>query len=154
MNTKKKAVVPDLPDGIRYISKAELNAMLENGTEGNYEPRGLFVLADGDGTHQTAIDNRNGGAWVEDFDTLEDAVVWLGGALKWAMDEDFDSDVGPSEPDAEPPRFAKALARYIDADAGEVEGAYALERARSFGLADSDLSELGFGWLLDLDQNR
>ena len=49
--------------------------MLSHGREGEWGPRGLFYVEDGDKI--VAVDNRDGYAFTEEFDTFEDAVNWL-----------------------------------------------------------------------------
>ena len=41
------------------------------------KPLGLFVLHDLCNDCYSAIDNSTGDAWVEDFDTMAEAIAWL-----------------------------------------------------------------------------
>ena len=60
---------------ITRLSVLEFVNMLSRGHEGEWSPRGMFCIKDGDKT--VAVDNRDGCAFTEEFDTLEDAANWL-----------------------------------------------------------------------------
>ena len=65
----------DVGFNIARLSVLELANMLSHGREGAFEPRGIFYIKDGD--EIVAVDNRDGCAFTEEFNTLEDAVKWL-----------------------------------------------------------------------------
>ena len=60
---------------VAKLSVLEFANMLSHGREGEWGPRGLFYVEDGDKI--VAVDNRDGYAFTEEFDTFEDAVNWL-----------------------------------------------------------------------------
>ena len=60
---------------VAKLSVLEFANMLLHGHEGERGPRGLFYVEDGDKI--VAVDNRDGYAFTEEFDTFEDAVNWL-----------------------------------------------------------------------------
>lgn len=57
---------------VAKLSVLEFANMLSHGREGEWGPRGLFYVEDGDKI--VAVDNRDGYAFTEEFDTFEDAV--------------------------------------------------------------------------------
>lgn len=65
----------DASVNIIRLSVLEFANMLSLGHEGAFKPRGMFYVKDGDKV--IAIDNQNGCAFTEEFNTLEDAVKWL-----------------------------------------------------------------------------
>ena len=60
---------------VAKLSVLEFANMLSRGHAGEWEPRGMFYIEDGDKI--VAVDNRDGYAFTEEFDTIEDAVNWL-----------------------------------------------------------------------------
>ena len=60
---------------VAKLSVLEFANMLSRGHAGEWEPRGMFYIEDGDKI--VAVDNRDGCAFTEEFNTLEDAVKWL-----------------------------------------------------------------------------
>ena len=60
---------------VAKLSVLEFANMLSRGHAGEWEPRGMFYIEDGDKI--VAVDNRDGYAFTEEFDTFEDAVNWL-----------------------------------------------------------------------------
>ena len=60
---------------VAKLSVLEFANMLSRGHAGAREPRGMFYIEDGDKI--VAVDNRDGYAFTEEFDTFEDAVNWL-----------------------------------------------------------------------------
>lgn len=65
--------------GFKYqeLTQEEASALLATGDGTGYTPRGSFVVKEGSG--YTAIDNRDGHAWTEDFKGLSGAVAYLKG---------------------------------------------------------------------------
>ena len=59
---------------VAKLSVLEFANMLSHGREGEWGPRGLFYVEDGDKI--VAVDNRDGYAFTEEFDTFEDAANW------------------------------------------------------------------------------
>ena len=72
------AYTPDRKYPFSVITHDELREMLEAGqlNGGRHEPLGVFIVPEQDGT-MTAIDNRYGEAYTENFDRLSIALLWL-----------------------------------------------------------------------------
>jgi hypothetical protein len=72
------AYAPDWDAQIDVMTRVELRDLYASGREqdGRYEPIGAYVVPEDDGTI-TAIDNRSGEAWTENFERLGAALLWL-----------------------------------------------------------------------------
>lgn len=55
---------------IEKINKNKASEIIEN-----RKPEGLFYYKDGN--KYIAIDNKDGHAWTEEFEWLEDTIIWL-----------------------------------------------------------------------------
>lgn len=72
------AYAPDWDAQIDVMTRDELRDLYASGREqdGRDEPIGAYVVPEDDGTI-TAIDNRSGEAWTENFERLGAALLWL-----------------------------------------------------------------------------
>jgi len=72
---------------IKEITQEEVSKLMDSGfgsTRNDYEPRGLFYKSENFNGKEiyVGIDNSEGCAWTEDFETLEDCKAWLRGELE------------------------------------------------------------------------
>ena len=78
------------PNGYIYkVTPDQLHDIVNSADrEGDYWPLGLFYGREGDSW--VAIDNSNGCAWTEEFDTETEAIAWLNGEFEVGDDESYD----------------------------------------------------------------
>ncbi|MBR5316023.1 MAG: hypothetical protein IKU44_04450 [Firmicutes bacterium] len=75
------------PYKVTFLPDGKLSEYLDNvGLDGMYYfERGMFIEYDNEAKKFVACDNRDGCAWVEEFKSLENAVLWL-------FDLDYDEE--------------------------------------------------------------
>jgi hypothetical protein len=60
----------DFIDGIKYVTSDEAHSIIET-----RKPLGQFIVLEGN--KYVGIDNEDGYAWTEDFDTEVECIRWL-----------------------------------------------------------------------------
>ena len=62
-------------DEIMHISPLDMLLVLNSKKQSTYHPKGNFLV--NHGTHFTAVDNKTGEGWLQNFDDVMDGYRWL-----------------------------------------------------------------------------